>query len=149
MSAHHQSILLKHAIIFTILILSAFFLFIPLPYYQSWDVVCKPGQLNCPQQGLHLQQPLIITLLRLISYSSSSNTSNSENQTPKTSPAPTVSPTPSPTVSPGKKPPKWTCPQNGYIDCMPIVEPGRRWQCESAYIDWVRTNCASFQGITY
>lgn len=44
---------------------------------------------------------------------------------------------------------QYVCPEGGYIDCMPQVVPGRRFQCSRDYIDWAENNCPDFEGVTY
>lgn len=43
---------------------------------------------------------------------------------------------------------RYSCPQTAWIDCMP--GPGAtKPQCQSAYLDWAKTNCPNFKGIAY
>ena len=49
---------LSSVILFFLLALLFILLFVPLPYYQSEEVNCKPGQMNCPRIGWHWNAPL-------------------------------------------------------------------------------------------
>lgn len=44
------------------------------------------------------------------------------------------------TQAPTSSPATYVCPSTN-IDCMPIVEDFRKWQCESTYLEWVGKNC--------
>lgn len=39
------------------------------------------------------------------------------------------------------------CPENGWVDCMPIVDQARSYQCEAEFLEWAQTNCEGFQGV--
>jgi hypothetical protein len=44
----------------------------------------------------------------------------------------------------------YTCPQSGYIDCMPTVGPDNRsYKCTKEAISWYTENCPNFQGVAY
>jgi hypothetical protein len=78
---------------------------------------------------------------------------------PTPTPAPTVQPFPieTPTVTPigtqsseinksatGSASKKYTCPQSGWVDCMP--GPDKRPECSAEAMSWYKTNCPNFQG---
>lgn len=42
--------------------------------------------------------------------------------------------------------PKFTCPQTEWIDCMPVVDAARKYQCQPPYLNWAKANCPGFQG---
>lgn len=46
---------------------------------------------------------------------------------------------------------QYTCPANGYLDCMPKVNrPGEdSINCSPKQISWVKNNCPNFKGVTY
>jgi len=57
----------KYLVAFIILLV----LFIsPLPYYQSEEVICKPGQTNCPQIGWHFNPSIGKNLFDYFTHSS-------------------------------------------------------------------------------
>jgi hypothetical protein len=41
------------------------------------------------------------------------------------------------------------CPENGWVDCMPVVAPSKRPFCEPNFLDWAKINCPQFQGVAY
>ena len=44
----------------------------------------------------------------------------------------------------------YTCPQSGYIDCMPTVGVEKRsYKCTKEAISWYTENCPNFQGVAY
>lgn len=43
----------------------------------------------------------------------------------------------------------YKCPSIEWIDCMPIVEESRKYQCEQPYLDWATANCPNFKGAAY
>ncbi|MDP4011054.1 MAG: hypothetical protein Q8P72_02380 [Candidatus Roizmanbacteria bacterium] len=43
----------------------------------------------------------------------------------------------------------WTCPSNGWIDCMPMVVKSRAYQCEKEFISWAENTCPGFEGVAY
>ena len=55
-----------------------------------------------------------------------------------------------------ESPTSYTCPEEGYINCMPIVyDPDnledvkkkelRNFKCSNEYLDWAEENCPSFE----
>lgn len=42
----------------------------------------------------------------------------------------------------------YTCPANGWVDCMPGPGPVKK-ECTSAAMDWYKTNCPNFHGAAY
>lgn len=67
-------------------------LIVPLPYYQSEQVYCKPDQMNCPRVGWHWNKPLYQSFRKFLQYPSRSQlTLNDIQQLPNTlSPTPEV-----------------------------------------------------------
>ncbi len=39
-----------------------------------------------------------------------------------------------------------TCPKNDYIDCMPSVNVGVRYECTPEAMSWYKSNCPNFKG---
>lgn len=50
---------------------------------------------------------------------------------------PKASPTPATT---------YTCPPNGYVDCMPILTPEKQVACSADAMTWYKANCPNFKG---
>ncbi|MDD2822706.1 MAG: hypothetical protein PHQ59_01360 [Candidatus Daviesbacteria bacterium] len=44
---------------------------------------------------------------------------------------------------------KYTCPENGYQNCMPILDAEGQKQCSKEALDWKQTNCPNFSGAAY
>lgn len=44
---------------------------------------------------------------------------------------------------------KYTCPENGYQNCMPILDEEGQKQCTKEALDWKTANCPNFQGAAY
>ncbi|MFA5932753.1 MAG: hypothetical protein WCV81_00635 [Microgenomates group bacterium] len=44
---------------------------------------------------------------------------------------------------------KYTCPENGYQNCMPILDTEGQKQCSSEALDWKKANCPNFSGAAY
>lgn len=44
------------------------------------------------------------------------------------------------------KPAEYSCPKTEWIDCMPIVDPKREWECSPTYLKWTKENCPDFKG---
>lgn len=42
---------------------------------------------------------------------------------------------------------KYVCPENGWINCMPILTDEVKKSCTKEAIDWYKTNCNSFKGV--
>lgn len=85
----------KSRLVLILLALIAFItaiLFSPLPYYQAQPVICKPGQINCPQPGWHLAPTLYQSLLL-------STRNNTSQPNPELSPSPFPDPYREPTGS--------------------------------------------------
>ncbi len=40
----------------------------------------------------------------------------------------------------------YTCPKNGYVDCMPSPNSGIRYECTSEAMNWYKANCSDFKG---
>lgn len=45
-----------------------------------------------------------------------------------------------------KKEDMYTCPENGYVDCMPSPNAGIRFECTSEAMSWYKANCTNFKG---
>ncbi len=44
----------------------------------------------------------------------------------------------------------YTCPQNGYVDCMPGPDSeGIKFSCTPEAINWYKANCPDFKGVAY
>jgi hypothetical protein len=41
---------------------------------------------------------------------------------------------------------KLTCPQNGYVDCMPGPNSGVKYECTPEAMNWFKANCPDFKG---
>ena len=41
----------------------------------------------------------------------------------------------------------YTCPKNGWENCMPILTPEAQKQCSQEALDWKKKNCSNFQGV--
>lgn len=41
----------------------------------------------------------------------------------------------------------YTCPKNGWENCMPILTPEAQKQCSKEALDWKKKNCPNFQGV--
>lgn len=41
---------------------------------------------------------------------------------------------------------KYTCPENGWENCMPILSPEAQIQCSKEAMQWKKENCPNFQG---
>lgn len=57
-------------------------------------------------------------------------------------PTPTIAPKTDGTV-------KYTCPENGYQNCMPILDAEGQKQCSKEALDWKAANCPNFSGAAY
>jgi len=55
-------------------------------------------------------------------------------------PSPVTSPTSTALLS-------FTCPANGWVNCMPVRAPEAQRQCTPEAIKWFETNCPNFQGV--
>lgn len=44
---------------------------------------------------------------------------------------------------------KYTCPADGWENCMPILDAPAKIQCSKEALDWKKTNCPNFQGAAY
>ncbi len=40
----------------------------------------------------------------------------------------------------------FTCPPNGYVDCMPVITPEKEAACSPAAIAWYKSRCPGFKG---
>ena len=49
-----------------------------------------------------------------------------------------------PALSP--KPSPYVCPDKEWVDCMPIVDQARSFQCSQGYLQWAKKNCPNFKG---
>jgi len=78
-------------IIFVAILIGIFLLLFitPIPYYQSEEVSCKPGQTNCPRIGWHWNKSLYQSFMNYIQYSSRSQISQVDTPTPTPSPTET------------------------------------------------------------
>lgn len=54
--------------------------------------------------------------------------------------------TPLPTKAPSTG---YTCPANGWVDCMPILTPEAQKACTQEAMAWYKANCPNFQGGAY
>ena len=45
-------------------------------------------------------------------------------------------------------PPAFTCPETGWVDCLPGPGPVKA-QCQKEYLDWATKSCPNFQGAAY
>lgn len=52
---------------------------------------------------------------------------------------------PTPTVIPDNN--TYTCPESGWVDCMPQLNSGVKYECTSEAINWYRANCPDFKGV--
>jgi len=52
--------------------------------------------------------------------------------------------TPTPAASPSAT--KYTCPTNGYVDCMPVMTPEKQAACSTEAMAWYKINCPTFKG---
>lgn len=41
----------------------------------------------------------------------------------------------------------YVCPQNGWVNCMPILSPEGEKQCSGEAVEWYKANCPNFQGV--
>ncbi|HOX96364.1 MAG TPA: hypothetical protein PLI45_03200 [Candidatus Woesebacteria bacterium] len=41
---------------------------------------------------------------------------------------------------------KYTCPTNGWVDCMPVLDAAKTIACSTEAMAWYKTNCPNFQG---
>jgi len=42
---------------------------------------------------------------------------------------------------------QYTCPSNGWVDCMPGPDQGKKIECTQSFLQWAKTNCPDFQGV--
>lgn len=40
-----------------------------------------------------------------------------------------------------------TCPESGWVDCMPVLDAAQEKNCSVAAMDWYKQNCLNFQGV--
>lgn len=40
----------------------------------------------------------------------------------------------------------YKCPENGLVNCMPILDEARQKACSPQAMEWYKTNCPNFQG---
>ena len=40
----------------------------------------------------------------------------------------------------------YSCPESGWVDCMPGLDSGVKYECTSEAINWYRANCPDFKG---
>lgn len=43
----------------------------------------------------------------------------------------------------------YTCPENGYQNCMPILDAEGQKQCTKEALEWKQANCPNFSGAAY
>lgn len=43
----------------------------------------------------------------------------------------------------------YTCPQNGWENCMPVLTPESQKQCSEEALSWKKINCSNFKGAAY
>jgi hypothetical protein len=41
---------------------------------------------------------------------------------------------------------QYTCPLNGYVDCMPVLTPEKQAACSTEAMAWYKINCPNFKG---
>lgn len=41
----------------------------------------------------------------------------------------------------------FTCPKNGWINCMPILTDEAKKNCSKEAVEWYKTNCPNFEGV--
>jgi len=49
-------------------------------------------------------------------------------------------------ISPTSNTTHYVCPQNGWIDCMPILTEEKKKACSPEAISWYKENCPNFKG---
>ena len=54
-------------------------------------------------------------------------------------------------ATPSATPPTtgYTCPANGYVDCMPVLTPEKQATCSAEAMAWYKANCPNFKGGAY
>ncbi|HSV94825.1 MAG TPA: hypothetical protein VLH94_02550 [Spirochaetia bacterium] len=40
----------------------------------------------------------------------------------------------------------YTCPSNGWVDCMPVLDEAKKIACSTEAMAWYKANCPEFQG---
>lgn len=55
--------------------------------------------------------------------------------------------TPIPTLSKIKNKTDYSCPENGWVNCMPILTGEAKKLCQPEAINWYIANCPGFKGI--
>jgi hypothetical protein len=40
----------------------------------------------------------------------------------------------------------YTCPESGWVGCMPTPDRGISWECTDEFDAWAKTNCPNYQG---
>ncbi len=43
----------------------------------------------------------------------------------------------------------YKCPETDYVDCMPVVGDGIKFECTQQYLNWAKQNCPNFKGAAY
>ncbi|KKR67567.1 MAG: hypothetical protein UU09_C0026G0002 [Microgenomates group bacterium GW2011_GWA2_40_6] len=61
---------------------------------------------------------------------------------PKTQNQSTFTPTPTITLENNI----YICPESGWVDCLPSLNAGVKYECTSEAINWYRVNCPDFKG---
>lgn len=41
----------------------------------------------------------------------------------------------------------YTCPPNGYVDCMPVLDSSKQIACSSEALAWYKANCPDYKGV--
>ncbi|HSW90126.1 MAG TPA: hypothetical protein VLH19_04615 [Patescibacteria group bacterium] len=49
-------------------------------------------------------------------------------------------------MCPQTTPQTYTCPANGWVDCMPVLDAARQVACSKEAMVWYKANCSNFQG---
>jgi hypothetical protein len=49
-----------------------------------------------------------------------------------------------PTITPENN--IYICPESGWVDCLPQLNAGVKYECTSEALDWYRANCPDFKG---
>lgn len=43
----------------------------------------------------------------------------------------------------------YQCPENGWVNCMPILTEDAKKACSKEAVQWYRSNCPKFEGLAY
>ena len=72
-------------------------------------------------------------------------------EVPVATPTPVITITPSLTpevtpISTASASVDFTCPANGWVDCMPILDEAKTISCSTEAMAWYKANCPNFKG---